>query len=153
MKYFAENVSFFFLRAFARVSPVFAVAILALAFPPIPLRAAGNNAEPTSTVKRNAAEAQFTRAEEQRAALNNKPAEKRTLAEYKSVVASYKRVYSITPHAADVQDSLLAVGELYTEIGDRFGRAYYQSALEADPFLLRAYAPSQIWQEIVLRDC
>jgi N-acetylmuramoyl-L-alanine amidase len=151
MKYFAENVSFFFLRAFARVSPVFAMAILALAFPPISLRAAGNNAEPTATVKRNAAEAQFTRAEEQRAALNNKPAEKRTLAEYKSVVASYKRVYLITPHAADVQDSLLAVGELYTEMGDRFGRAYYQSAVESYQFLMREYPKSRFAQDVLLR--
>ena len=150
MKYFAENFLFFFLRAFARVSPVFAMAILALAFP-IFLRAAGNNAEPTATVKRNAAEAQFTRAEEQRAALNNKPAEKRTLAEYKSVVASYKRVYLITPHAADVQDSLLALGELYTEMGDRFGRAYYQSAVESYQFLLREYPKSRFAQDVLLR--
>jgi len=48
----------------------------------------------------------------------------------------------ISPHAADVQDSLLAVGELYTEMGDRFGRAYYQSAVESYQFLLREYPKS-----------
>jgi N-acetylmuramoyl-L-alanine amidase len=146
---FAHNSSFFFLRAFARVSPVFGMAILALAFAPSSLPAAGNNAKPT--VKRDAAEAQFTRAEEQRAALNNKPAEKRTLAEYKSVVASYRKVYLITPHAADVQDSLLAIGELYTEMGDRFGRTYYQSAVESYQFLLREYPKGRFAQDVLLR--
>jgi len=149
---FAKNSSFFFLRAFARVSPVFATAALALSLAPISLCASGNNAEPTrASAKRDAAEAQFTRAEEQRAALNAKAGEKRTLAEYKSVVASYRKVYLISPHAADVQDSLLAVGELYAEMGDRFGRAYYQSAVESYQFLLREYPKSRFSQDILLR--
>src|SRR5215475_2334316 len=153
---FAKNFSFFFLRAFARVSPVFTTAMtaaaLALSLAPISLYASGNNAEPTrASGKRDAAEAQFTRAEEQRAALNAKAGEKRTLAEYKSVVASYRKVYLISPHAADVQDSLLAVGELYTEMGDRFGRAYYQSAVESYQFLLREYPKSRFSQDILLR--
>jgi len=157
MKSIAENFSFFSLRAFARVSPVFvqataALAILAFSLAPISLSASGNSADPTrATVKRDAAEAQFNRAEEQRSALNAKPSEKRTLAEYKSVVASYKKVYVISPHAADVQDSLLAVGELYTEMGDRFGRAYYQSAVESYQFLLREYPKSKFSQDIFLR--
>src|SRR6266404_548191 len=157
MKSIAENFSFFSLRAFARVSPVFvqataALAILAFSLAPISLSASGNSADPTrATVKRDAAEAQFNRAEEQRSALNAKPSEKRTLAEYKSVVASYKKVYVISPHAADVQDSLLAVGELYTEMGDRFGRAYYQSAVESYQFLLREYPKSKFSQDILLR--
>jgi len=129
-----------------------ALAILAFSLAPISLSASGNSADPTrATVKRDAAEAQFNRAEEQRSALNAKPSEKRTLAEYKSVVASYKKVYVISPHAADVQDSLLAVGELYTEMGDRFGRAYYQSAVESYQFLLREYPKSKFSQDIFLR--
>src|SRR5215468_5533033 len=153
---FRENSSFFgrlFLnRTFARVSPVFASAALALSLAPISLSASGNTAEPTrQTVKRDAAEAQFTRAEEQRAALNAKASDKRTLAEYKSVVASYKKVYLISPHAADVQDSLLAVAELQTEMGDRFGRNYYQQAVESYQFLLREYPKSKFSQDIFLR--
>src|SRR5438132_7453926 len=139
MKFFSQNCSFFLHRVFARVSPVFAraailAAALALVLVPISLSASESSAEPSATVKRQTAEAQFTRAEEQRAALTAKPAEKRTLAEYRNVIASYKKVYWITPHAADVQDSLLAIGELYTEMGDRFGRVYYQSAVEAYQF-------------------
>src|SRR5439155_1003347 len=51
-----------------------------------------NAAEPTSSVKRQSASAQFARAEEQRAALNAKPSDKRSLADYKQVVMSYRRV-------------------------------------------------------------
>ena len=154
---FAKKFSFFLNSGFARVSPVFtwtttATAVLALSLTPISLHASGNNAEPTrASVKRDAAEAQFARAEEQRAALNAKAGEKRALAEYKSVVASYRKVYLISPHAADVQDSLLAIAELYTEMGDRFGRAYYQSAVESYQFLLREYPRSKFSQDILLR--
>jgi len=160
MKFFAET-SFFLHRAFARVSPVFIVAttVLGVALFCAPNfllasehNAAENNAEPsTATVKRDAAEAQFSRAEEARALLNAKPAEKRTLAEYKSAVAGYKKVYLISPHAADVQDSLLAVGELYSEMGDRFGRTYYQSAVESYQFLLKEYPKSKFAQDVLLR--
>ncbi|HWZ96410.1 MAG TPA: N-acetylmuramoyl-L-alanine amidase [Candidatus Dormibacteraeota bacterium] len=127
-------------------------ATLALALTAISLQASENNAEPTRAgVKRDAAEAQFSRAEEQRAALNAKSAEKRSLAEYKATVASYKKVYLISPHASDVQDSLLAVGELYTEMGDRFGRTYYQAAVESYQFLLHEYPKSKFAQDVLLR--
>ncbi|HET7260056.1 MAG TPA: hypothetical protein VFI75_10060, partial [Candidatus Acidoferrum sp.] len=102
-------------------------------------------------VKREAAGAQFARAEEQRALLNSKPAEKRTLAEYKQVVASYRRVYLITPRAPEVVDSLLSVAELYSEMGDRFGRSYYQSAVDAYQFLVREYPTSKYSQDALLR--
>src|SRR2546430_2090167 len=156
MKFFSQHCSFFLHRLFARVSPVFArtmtlTATLALLLLPASLSASESSAEPSATVKRQTAEAQFTRAEEQRAALTAKPAEKRTLAEYRNAVAAYKKVYWITPHAADVQDSLLAIGELYTEMGDRFGRVYYQSAVEAYQFLLREYPRSKFAQDVLLR--
>jgi N-acetylmuramoyl-L-alanine amidase len=160
MKFFART-SFFLHRAFARVSPVFIVAavlgVAVLFCAPNSLLASDdngseNNADPsTATGKRDAAEAQFSKAEEARALLNAKPPEKRTLAEYKSAVASYKKVYLISPHAADVQDSLLAVGELYSEMGDRFGRTYYQSAVEYYQFLLKEYPKSKFAQDVLLR--
>src|SRR5258708_21491389 len=85
-------------------------------------------AEATAAVKRQSASAQYARAEEQREALNNKPSEKRTLADYKQVVTSYRRVALITPRATEVPHSLVAVGELYKDIGYLFVRKYYQSA-------------------------
>src|SRR5712691_12962201 len=108
-------------------------------------------AEATAAVKRQSASAQYARAEEQREALNNKLSEKRTLADYKQVVMSYRRVALITPRAAEVPDSLLAVAELYTEMGDRFGRSYYQSAADSYQFLVREYPASRYCQDATLR--
>ncbi len=135
-----------FNRSFARVSPVF----VALAFTFVPLcllSATLVSATGTASVKRQAAGAQFARAEEQRAILNSKPANKRTLAEYKQVVSSYRRVYLITPHAVEVPEALRAAAELYTEMGDRFGRSYYQSAVDSYQFLIREYPKSRYCQE------
>jgi N-acetylmuramoyl-L-alanine amidase len=136
---------------FARFSPVFAAlgCTLILAGG----AAAKSSAEPTATatLKRQSASAQFARAEEQRAALNSKPNEKRTLADYKLAVAAYRRVALITPRAAEVPDSLLAAAELYTEMGDRFGRTYYQSAVDTYQFLIREYPTSKYCQDAFLR--
>jgi N-acetylmuramoyl-L-alanine amidase len=139
-----------FNSTFARLSPVIVPLALALAIAaslsPRTAAAAG-----TATVRRQAAVAQFTKAEELRAALNNKPVERRSLAEYKQAVSSYKRVYLITPRAAEVPDALLAVAELYTEMGDRFGRSYYQSAVDSYQFLAREYPSSKYTQDALLR--
>ena len=136
---------------FARLSPVFAALGCALIL--ASGAAAKNNAEPTATaaLKRQSASTQFARAEEQRAALNSKPTEKRTLADYKLVVTGYRRVTLITPRAAEVPDSLLSVAELYTEMGDRFGRTYYQSAVDTYQFLIREYPTNKYCQDAFLR--
>src|SRR5690349_943359 len=107
--------------------------------------------DPTAAVKRQSASAQFARAEEQRAALNAKPGDKRTLAEYKQVVMSYRRVPLITPRAPEVPDALLAVAELYTEMGDRFGRSYYQQAVDSYEFLVRQYPSHKDCQDALMR--
>src|SRR5713226_7108927 len=140
-------------ESFAHLSPVFAALGLALIF--AIAAPAKKNAEAaataTASVKRQSASTQFARAEEQRAALNSKPTEKRTLADYKQVVTGYRRVAMITPRAPEVPDSLLAVAELYTEMGDRFGRSYYQSAVDSYQFLVHEYPTSKYCQDAMLR--
>src|SRR5215471_863833 len=113
--------------------------------------ARGSSPDPNPSVKRQSASAQFARAEDQRTALNAKPGDKRTLAEYKQVVMSYRRVALITPRAPEVPDSLLAVAELYTEMGDRFGRSYYQQAVDSYEFLVREYPSHKNCQDALLR--
>src|SRR5438128_892475 len=136
---------------FTRLSPVFAALSAALFF--VSAAPAKTNAEAAATAsrKRPSAAAQFARAEEKRAALNSKPTEKRTLADYKQAVLVYRRVAMITPRAPEVPDSLLAVAELYTEMGDRFGRSYYQSAVDTYQFLVREYPTSKYCQDGILR--
>jgi N-acetylmuramoyl-L-alanine amidase len=143
-------------RRFARLSPVFValgIAVAGVCGNPCPSFAnpAAGDTTTARAMKREAAGAQFARAEEQRANLNGKPAEKRTLAEYKTVVASYRRVYLITPRATEVVDSLLSVAELYTEMGNRFGRSYYQSAVDSYQFLVHEYPGSKYSQDALLR--
>src|SRR6266446_1832747 len=138
-------------RGFAGLSPVFAAACVALILATAALVSAEAAATATASVKRQSASAQFARAEEQRAALNSKPTEKRTLADYKQVVTGYRRVAMITPRAPEVPDSLLAIAELYTEMGDRFGRSYYQSAADSYQFLVHEYPTSKYCQDAMLR--
>src|SRR5438034_2112982 len=144
----AEKIS---RTSFTRLSPVFAALTAALFF--VAAAPAKTNAEAaaTASVKRQSAAAQFARAEQQRAPLNSKPTEKRTLADYKQAVLVYRRVAMITPRAPEVPDSLLAVAELYTEMGDRFGRSYYQSAVDTYQFLAHEYPTSKYCQDAILR--
>jgi N-acetylmuramoyl-L-alanine amidase len=144
-----------FHNRFAPASPVFAAwlfgcALLSL-FPTFSTEAAESSSTATTSVKKQAASAQFARAEDQRSALSEEVAGKRTLAEYKQVVSTYRRVYLITPHAAEVPEAILAVAELYTEMGDRFGRSYYQSAVESYRFLLHDYPASRHCQDALMR--
>ena len=139
-------------RAFARVSPVFVALGFALSLASVsPVSASAESPDATTTVKRQSATTQFARAEEQRAELNSKSPEKRTLADYKQVVSSYRRVTLITPRAPEVPDSLLAVAEVYTEMGDRFGRNYYQSAVDSYQFLVHEYPANHYCQDAILR--
>jgi N-acetylmuramoyl-L-alanine amidase len=136
-------------RVFAPVSLGF-VLTLPSAFA-APAGARRSAPDPNASAKRQSASAQFARAEEQRAALNAKPGDKRTLADYKQAVMSYRRVALITPRAPEVPDSLLAVAELYTEMGDRFGRSYYQQAVDSYEFLVREYPSHKNCQDALIR--
>jgi len=134
-----------FHRSFAGVS--LGIVLTAACVIPCPAIAANTN----TAAKREAASSQYARAQEMRAALNEKAPEKRTLADYKRVLATYQRVYLITPHAMEVPDAMVAVGELNTEMGDRFGRSYYQAAAEAYQFLIREYPANKSVQDAMLR--
>src|ERR1700737_4442337 len=128
-----------FRKTFALVSPFF---IFSCFFSALIAFAAASPSAPTATVKRQAG-AQFQRAEQLRATLNLKPLAKRTLGDYRQVVSSYRRVYLITPRANEVPEALIAIAQLYTEMGERFGRNYYQNAADSYRFLLREYPTSR----------
>src|SRR5260370_24099902 len=135
---------------FARVSPGFLALGLAFSGSHTPVAREASEAHDKSN-RRQAAATQFAHAEDLRAGLNSKPAEKRKLSEYKQVVSSYRRVYLITPHAADVPDALLAVAELYSEMGDKFGRSYYQLAADSYKFRRHESPSSHYGQDAMLR--
>ena len=135
-----------FHKSFAVVSLCFGIVAASLVPCPVKARNADNSAS-----KADAAGAQYARAEELRGLLNNKPPDARTLAEYKKVVAGYQRVYMITPRASEVPDALFAVAELNTEMGDHFGRSYYQTAADTYAFQIHDYPTSKHVPDAMLR--
>ena len=100
--------------------------------------------------KRTLAKGQFERAEKQRTALQGKPKSERTVEEYEKLVSSYRRVYLITPHAAEVPAALVAVAELYQEMGRQSDRKYFQSAIDAYQFLLHEYPVSRYREDALM---
>src|SRR6202030_2607160 len=122
----------------ALVSPFF----ILLCFYPALIVAASPSA-PAATVRRQGI-AQFQRAEQLRTTLNLKPVTKRTLGDYRQVVSSYRPLYLITPRANEVPEPMIAIAQLYTEMGERFGRNYYQNATDSYRFLLREYPTSRL---------
>lgn len=100
--------------------------------------------------RRDAARGQFEKAERQRISLQGKPQSQRAIEEYTQLVAAYRRVYLITPHAAEVPKALLAVAELYQEMGRLFSAGYYQSAIDAYQFLDHEYPASRYKADVLL---
>ena len=99
---------------------------------------------------RETARAQFDRAEKDRQALEARPEFGRSLKDYTSLVGSYRRVYLITPRAAEVPRALNQVAELYRTMGDLFDEKYYQSAVDSYQFLLREYPTSRYREDAML---
>ena len=95
------------------------------------------------------AEAQFDIAEAMRQSLesSSNSASKPTEEQYKRVVNAYRRVYLLTATDKDVPAAIMAVGDLYREMAERFGGKYWQSALDAYDFLLHDYPTSKFRED------
>jgi N-acetylmuramoyl-L-alanine amidase len=99
---------------------------------------------------RAAVEQQFARAERLRTALEAKPERERSLQEYTQAAATYRRVYLITPHAAEVPAAIKQVGDLYNHMGEQFDPKYFRSALASYEFLVSDYPTSRYVQDAQL---
>ena len=93
--------------------------------------------------RRAAVQEQFARAEGLRAQLEAKPERGRSLQEYLQVAAAYRRVYLITPHAAEVPTAIKQVADLYNHMGEQFEPKYFRQALTSYEFLVRDYPASR----------
>ncbi len=107
----------------------------------------GANTSGTAPTAQETAEAQFDRAQKQRAALEATPERQRTIEQYDLTVKAYRRVYLITPRAPDVPFAILTVGDLFRQMGDRFDTKYYQSAADTYQYLLHEYPSSRYREE------
>ncbi len=110
----------------------------------------GARADNNTPERRETAKDQFDRAEKDRQALEAVPENARTLKQYASLANTYKRVYLITPHAAEVPDALNEVAELYRSMGDLFDVKYYQSSVDAYQFLLHEYPTTHFREQAML---
>lgn len=93
------------------------------------------------------AEAQYQKAEQMRSAVEAKPQDGRSLADYKALVAAYRRVYLLSSSAGAVTPALMEVAQLYRDMGDQFDQAYYQNALVTYKFLIAQYPGSKFRTE------
>lgn len=89
------------------------------------------------------AEAQYQKAEQMRQAFEAKLEGSRSLADYKKLVAAYRRVYLLSSSAGAVTPALMEVAQLYHQMGDQFDQAYYQNALVTYKFLIAQYPGSK----------
>jgi N-acetylmuramoyl-L-alanine amidase len=103
-----------------------------------------------SAARRETAKNQFERAEKDLQSLEARPEKDRSLKEYVSVASAYRRVYLITPRAAEVPAALNQVGALYRTMGDLFQVKYYQMAVNTYEFLLREYPANRYREDAML---
>jgi N-acetylmuramoyl-L-alanine amidase len=92
--------------------------------------------------KRAAAKAQLARADKLRAGLEGRPQKERTKHDYESAVSAYRHVVSAAPAASEAQTALVAVAELYQEMGRAFDESYFQKAIETYQTLVKEYPAS-----------
>ncbi len=89
------------------------------------------------------AEAQYQKAEQMREAFEAKSENTRSLEDYKTLVAAYRRVYLLSSSAGAVTPALMEVAQLYHEMGDHFDQAYYENSLVTYKFLVAQYPGSK----------
>src|ERR1700688_1327331 len=107
-------------------------------------------ADENNSSRRDAAKAQFERAEKAREALEARPESTRTLKDYTGLVIEYQRVYLITSHAENVPASLNEVAELFRTMGDLFDAKYYQRSIDSYEFLVKQYPTSKFREDALL---
>lgn len=87
---------------------------------------------------------QFAAAERKRSTLNEAPADERTLADYRSVIEAYRRVYYTSPTSNKADAAVTAVAELLAETGRKFNDPHLlRSAIGQYEFLRREYPGSK----------
>ena len=86
----------------------------------------------------------YQSAVDKRARLEKKPRLRRTKIDYRRVVYAFDLVRHTDPTYGNVPPSLLAVADIYQQMGDRFSSpAYYRAAIKKLEFLSREYPYSR----------
>ncbi len=98
--------------------------------------------------KRELALQYFQQAQQQRLDLESVREDDRTREDYQKVILAFRRVYTTSPQSSKSDDSLLAVGDLYSKMSERFGPAPYRDkAIQAYRFLINEYPLSPLLED------
>ncbi len=101
-----------------------------------------------ASAKRELALQYFQQAQQQRLDLESVREADRTRENYQKVILAFRRVYTTSPQSSKADDSLLAVGDLYSEMSERFGPAPYRDkAIQAYRFLINEYPLSPLLED------
>jgi N-acetylmuramoyl-L-alanine amidase len=86
----------------------------------------------------------YEKAEQLREALNGRPAGDRTRQDYHRVADEYRKVYYVAPMSSKADDSIVAVAEIFAEMGRQFqpGEKDLRAAIGEYEFLRREYPGS-----------
>jgi N-acetylmuramoyl-L-alanine amidase len=94
------------------------------------------------TARKAEARTQFSRAEKDRTALEGQPQKERSVKDYERAIAAYRRVVSVAPNTSEAPAALVAIAELYQQMGRQFDLKYFQKAIDTYQFLLHEYPTS-----------
>jgi N-acetylmuramoyl-L-alanine amidase len=114
-----------------------AILFAAVLFPAVPAAAQSRSQRYQS------ARDHYERAQRLRASLEGTPESKREEKQYLGIVHLYTRVYELAPFSSLAADALAARAEMYHQMGQPFGRGYYEKAIDAYLFLRREYPHSR----------
>ncbi|HSC78023.1 MAG TPA: tetratricopeptide repeat protein, partial [Candidatus Acidoferrales bacterium] len=100
-------------------------------------------AQPSRSERLRIAKEFYERAQRLRASLEGTPEDKRTEKDYLKIINLYFRTYDQAPFANVAADALAASGEMYHEMGQRFGDQYLNKAIETYTQLRKEYPDSR----------
>ena len=100
-------------------------------------------AQPSRAERLRVAKEAYERAQRLRASLQGTPEDKRTEKDYLKIINLYLRVYDQAPFANVAADALAASGEMYLEMGQRFGDQYLNKSIETYSQLRKEYPESR----------
>jgi N-acetylmuramoyl-L-alanine amidase len=95
------------------------------------------------TTKKTVARTQFAKAENDHRSLEGLAQSDRTVKEFERVIAAYRHVVSVAPGTGEAPSSLVAIAELYQQMGRQFDEKYFQKAVDTYQFLLHEYPDSR----------
>jgi N-acetylmuramoyl-L-alanine amidase len=101
-----------------------------------------------SPARRQRAIAAFEKAQQMHAALEAHPESKRKKEDYKKVIDAYMEVYRLNPAFSKTPAALVAVAELYQEMGREFSSdSYFLESIKSYRFLINQYPQNRISRE------